>query len=157
MQAPSPPDVARLGYDILTFVGIIEHLARTRASRGLKAAGVSFPQFVLLNHFVRRPAEEAKTVSSVARAMQQPQPGITKTIQKMIAQGLLRVIPATHDRRVKLLMLTPKGQRAHQKALEQLAPLFAPAFEEWAPQELTTLAQHLLRLKEWLDTKGRLD
>jgi DNA-binding MarR family transcriptional regulator len=156
MQTPFPAADARLAYDILTYVGIVEHLTRTRATRFLQGSGVTFPQFVLLNHFRRRPAHEPKTVSSVARAMQQPQPGITKTLQKMIQGGLIKAADAPGDGRSKLLSLTPKGVRAHDKALDLLTQAFQPAFAGWDPEMLGQLATHLRTLKDWMDTEGRL-
>ena len=86
---------------IFNWIGIINQLSTTRISRALPPLKLPFPQFVLLIHFSHRP-EEAKTVTGVAAAMQQPQPGITKTIQKMLARKLLRAAPAPGDARSKL-------------------------------------------------------
>jgi DNA-binding MarR family transcriptional regulator len=155
MLKPPGAIEARLGYDILTYVGIIEHLTRTRAEKALRGTGITFPQFVLLNHFRRRPPEEPKTVTSVARAMQQPQPGITKTLQKMITLGLIKSVSAPGDGRSKLLQLTPKGVKAHEKALAILGDHFRAAFAEWNEADLTSLFGHLSRLKAWMDTEGR--
>lgn len=155
MLKPPGAVEARLGYDILTYVGIIEHLTRTRAEKGLRGGGITYPQFVLLNHFKRRPADEPKTVTSIARAMQQPQPGITKTLQKMIAQGLIKATGAPDDARSKLLHLTPKGSKAHDKALAVLSDQFRAAFADWSEADLTQLFGHLHRLKSWMDTEGR--
>ena len=70
----------------------------------LRPLGFQLPQFVMLNHFSHRP-DEAKTVTSVARALQQPQPGVTKTVQKLVAKGWLRGRSSEGDGRSKLLML----------------------------------------------------
>ena len=154
LKSPIPAE-ARLGADIFTYVGIIEQLARTRAVRGLKGSGLTFPQFVLLNHFRRRPTEETKTVTSIARAMQQPLPGITKTIQKMISSGLIKTSDAPGDGRSKLLILSPKGVKAHDKALESLSVTFRAAFTGWTEAEMIDLFKLLGKLKNWMDTEGR--
>lgn len=133
---------------------MINQLTTTRASRALAAIGLPFPQFVLLNHFGWRP-REAKTVSGVASAMQQPQPGVTKTIQKMLKGGILRAAPSKDDARVKLIYVTPKGLRMQKRALAALEPAFQGAFAGWQAEELEALFQHLDRLKVWLDTEGR--
>ena len=145
---------ALLGWRIFNWIGIINQLATTRASRTLGELKLPFPQFVLLNHFSHRP-QEAKTVTSVAQAMQQPQPGITKTIQKMIARKLLRSDPAPDDARSKLITITPKGLELHARAVQAFVPRFAEVFSGWDDREMEELSQKLDKLKVWLDTRGR--
>ena len=65
---------AALGWRIFNWIGIINQLSTARASRTLAELKLPFPQFVMLNHFSHRP-NEPKTVTSVASALQQPQPG----------------------------------------------------------------------------------
>jgi DNA-binding MarR family transcriptional regulator len=155
MLKPPGASEARLAYDILTYVGIIEHLTRTRAAKALRGTGITFPQFAFLNHFRRRPQDEPKTVTSIARDFQQPQPGVTKTLQKMLALGLIKAVAAPDDARSKLLQLTPKGVKAHEKALAVLTDQFRAAFADWSEADLTQLFAHLHRLKSWMDTEGR--
>ena len=97
-----------LAFRIVNWIGIIDQLASTEANRVLRPLGLQLPQFVMLNHFSHRP-DEAKTVTSIARALQQPQPGVTKTVQKLVAKGWLRERSSEGDGRSKLLMLTPAG------------------------------------------------
>ena len=143
-----------LGTKILTWIGIINQLAEARSTRALAALKLPFPQFVLLNHFSHRP-DEAKTVTGVAAAMQQPQPGVTKTIQKLIARKYLRAAAAPNDRRSKLLYLTPKGLEAYGRAIAALVPVFRDLFAPWNETEMKDLIAKLDLLKAWLDTKGR--
>jgi DNA-binding MarR family transcriptional regulator len=145
---------AQLGWRIFNWVGIINQLATTRAARTLAELKLPFPQFVMLNHFIHRP-QEAKTVGSIAAAMQQPQPGVTKTVQKLIARKLLRADPAPGDGRSKLLTITPKGLELHARAVAAFVPSFGDVFQGWDDSEMEQLAQQLDRLKVWLDTKGR--
>jgi DNA-binding MarR family transcriptional regulator len=104
----------------------------------------------MLNHFSHR-AAEGKTVMSVARAMQQPQPGITKTIQKLLAKRWLREEAHPEDGRSKLLFLTPAGLARHNEAVAVFARELAPAFDGWSLAELEQLFAQLDRLKVWLD------
>jgi DNA-binding MarR family transcriptional regulator len=145
----------RLGAKILTWIGIIDQLSTTRITRALAPLKLPYPQFVLLVHFSRRPAEEPQTVMRVASAMQQPQPGITKTIQKMLTKKLLRAAAAPDDARSKLLYLTPKGVETHAKAMASLVPVFRDLFEPWSEDDMKDLIEKLDRLKVWLDSKGR--
>lgn len=145
---------AQLGWRIFNWIGIIDQLATTRASRTLGELKLPFPQFVMLNHFSHRP-QEAKTVTSVAAALQQPQPGVTKTVQKLIARKLIKVDPAPGDARSKLLTITPKGLELHARAVAAFVPRFADVYSGWDDAEMADLFAKLDRLKIWLDTKGR--
>jgi DNA-binding MarR family transcriptional regulator len=145
---------AQLGWRIFNWIGIIDQLATSRAERSLAELKLPFPQFVMLNHFSHRP-QEAKTVTSVAAALQQPQPGVTKTIQKMIARKLLKADPAPDDARSKLITVTAKGLDLHARAVAAFVPRFADVYAGWDDAEMADLFAKLDRLKVWLDTKGR--
>jgi DNA-binding MarR family transcriptional regulator len=145
---------AFLGWRIFNWIGIIDQLATTRATKALAELKLSMPQFVLLNHFSHRP-NEAKTVTSIAFAMQQPQPGVTKTIQKMVARKLLKADPAPGDGRSKLITITPKGLETHQRAIAAFVPKFAEVYSGWDDKEMEELFRLLDRLKVWMDTRGR--
>ena len=76
-----------LRFRILNWIAIIDQLAGTRANRRLQRLDLPLPQFVLLTHFSARPGRQ-QTLTALARAMQQPQPATTKTVQKLVAAGL---------------------------------------------------------------------
>ena len=145
---------ALLGWRIFNWIGIIDQLATTRATRTLAELKLPLPQFVMLNHFSHRPGQ-AKTVTSIASALQQPQPGVTKTVQKMIARKLLKADPAPGDARSKLLTVTPKGIELHARAIAAFVPQFAEVYADWSDAEMTDLFAKLDRLKVWMDSKGR--
>ncbi|MEQ1752928.1 MAG: MarR family winged helix-turn-helix transcriptional regulator [Micropepsaceae bacterium] len=153
-MARPPESQAQLGWRIFNWIGIINQLATHRAEASLGELKLPIAQFTMLNHFSHRP-HEAKTVTGVAAAMQQPQPGITKTIQKLIARKLLKSDPAPDDKRSKLLTITPKGLELHARAVALFVPRFAEALEDWNEAELEQLFARLDKLKVWLDTKGR--
>ena len=77
-----------LPFRIVNWIGIINQLASADATRTLKPLGLSFSHFILLNHFSHRP-DEPRTVTGVARALQLPQPGVTKNVQKLVAKRLV--------------------------------------------------------------------
>ena len=141
-----PPLVFR----IVNWIGIIDQLASTEANRALKAHGLALPQFVLLNHFSHRP-DEPKTIMSIARAFQQPQPGLTKTVQKLVAKGWLSERTNGKDGRSKLLVITSRGIAKHQAALAALTPKLAEAFGDWPQKDQQALFSQLDRLKQWFD------
>ena len=139
-----------LGFRIVTWIGIIEQLARTKANRVLAETELPWNQFVLLNHFSHRP-EEGKTVTGVARAMQQQQPGITKTMKAMVEAGLLRIETDSEDGRIKRHFMTDKGKQRHGAAVQCLLPEIREIFGGWSSDEMSDLFRHLDRLKVWLD------
>lgn len=139
-----------LPFRIINWIGIIDQLVSTQANRLLKPHGLALPQFIMLNHFSHRPAE-GKTVSAIARALQQPQPGVTKTIQKLQAKRWLREELHPEDGRSKVLFLTAAGMAKHNAAIAVFGRALGPAFSGWTRAELETLFAQLDRLKIWLD------
>ena len=139
-----------LDFRIINWIGIINQLTSAKMRQLLEGTDVPPPQFSLLNHFSHRP-EEGKTVTSVANAMQQPQPGITKTIAKMVAKKFLKEEQHPADKRSKILLLTSKGIEAHQLARQKLMSGMATTFNGWSLDEKEILFDNLDRLKIFLD------
>ena len=139
----------RLLWELLTSVGICAQLLSTRATEVL-GDDLPPPQFTMLNHFVRVPPA-VKTVGEMARAFQSPQPGVTKTAQKLIGKGLLAAVDDPADGRRKLLSVTAAGRAAHTAALIRLRPDANLIFGDWSDADLEGLKEPLSRLKYWLD------
>lgn len=146
-RRPVQPDIR---FRILNWVGMIQQLASTRGEKVLARHGLSLPQFIVLNHLSHRP-QEPRTVTRIARALQQNQPAATKTIQKLLAKGLVAMETDPDDRRARLVRLTADGLDTHGAAVADFAPHAAEAFEGWSEAELGQFFGHLDRLKVWLD------
>ncbi len=142
-----------LPFRIVNWIGIIDQLAGSAANRLLAPLDLPLPQFILLNHFSYRPGEQGggHTIMALARSLQQPQPGITKTVQKLVDKGFLAERANPRDGRSKLLQVTPAGVAAHQAAITALMPELARAFDGWSAEEMQRLFADLDRLKLWLD------
>jgi len=141
-----------LAFRIVNWIGIIDQLTTIEGNRLLKPLGLPLPQFVMLNHFSHR-LDEAKTVTSIARALQQPQPGVTKNVQHLVAKGWLRERTNGVDGRSKLLALTPAGLAKHRAAVAALTPWTSGAFADWPETDQRTLFVLLDRLKRWFDSE----
>ncbi|MFT6556649.1 MarR family winged helix-turn-helix transcriptional regulator [Sneathiella sp.] len=139
-----------LDFQIINWIGIIEQLSSTQAKRLLDGTDVPMPQFILLNHFSHRP-DEGKTVSNVAWAMQQPQPGITKTLAKMVSNGFLKEEPNPEDGRSKILFLTEQGKQSHALAQSRLIHGMSGVFDDWEETDKKQLFSYLDRLKIYFD------
>jgi len=142
-----------LPFRIINWIGIIDQLAGSAANRLLAPLDLPLPQFILLNHFSYRPGEPGggHTIMALARALQQPQPGITKTVQKLVDKGFLAERANPRDGRSKLLHMTAEGAAAHQAAIAALMPELARAFDGWPADDMRRLFADLDRLKLWLD------
>ena len=134
----------------MNWIGIINQLATTRANQLLSDIDLPMPQFAVLNHFSHRPGQ-GRTVTDVACAMQQPQPGMTKPLQKLEARGYLEARRNPADGRSRLLYLTSEGSQARVDAIHRLSPVLDQAFSEMSQSEMEQLFSRLDYLKCWLD------
>ncbi|MEC9346162.1 MAG: MarR family transcriptional regulator [Pseudomonadota bacterium] len=150
-DTPAHPGLGRrqrLQWETLVAIGICEQLIGTRANQ-LLGPDLSLTPFSVLNHFVR--LRQTETVTDLARAFQVPQPGMTKTVQKLLANGWLAAREDPADARRKLLDLTDAGIAAHGAALARLGPDAERVFADWSDDEIDDLRARLFRLKVWLD------
>lgn len=147
MSATPPLDPR---FRLLSWVSIVNQLATTQANRVLDGEDLPFPQFTALLHFEAR-GEASQTVTDVAAAFQQPQPGVTKTLRKLEDKGYLAAQPHPTDRRARLLALTPEGRTALVRARAALEPVLDRCFKGWDSATLAAAFAHLDRLKTQLD------
>lgn len=153
VEAPARSvDPPPLPFRIVNWIGIIDQLATSLGNRLLAPLDLPLPQFVMLNHFSHRPEEE-RTVTGVARALQQPQPGVTKTVQKLVEKGWLAESANPLDGRSKTLRLTRAGRTRHDAAIAALMPTLGAAFADRSPRDLERMFDDLDRLKRWLDAE----
>lgn len=138
----------RLQWELLTSFGIISQLMEERA-RQLLPANLPRPLFSILNHFIRVDGE--KTVTDVARAFQVPQPGMTKSVRKLIERGYLVAETDAVDARRKRLFITEEGRAAHFDALQRLGPDADLIFRDWTTDDMVSLQGLVFRLRRWLD------
>ncbi len=143
------PGVEQL-WQTLDWLGLVDELATRRIDRTLRAAGLTFPQFVLLSHFTQAPGRP-RTLTRIARALRANQPKITKRARQLVERGYLHVQPGATDRRVKRLTTTPAGRAAFRAAGARLAPEIERMFADWDTDDVERLNTHLFRLKTWLD------
>ncbi|MGB3135416.1 MAG: MarR family winged helix-turn-helix transcriptional regulator [Nodosilinea sp.] len=135
---------------ILVWIGVANQLMTTRFNQLLNDSHLPLPQFTMLNHFSRDPAQ-GRTITQLASAFQANQPAITKTVQHLLKKGYLDMQISKEDRRVKYHYITAAGLKMHQEAISRIIPDAQIIFSEWKPEEIELLHQFLFRLKNWLD------
>lgn len=64
---------------------------------------------------------QPRTMSEVATALQCDNSNVTGIVDSLEEKGLARRRPSEEDRRVKLIELTPEGQRVHERLSEAFA------------------------------------
>ncbi|MFH2130628.1 MAG: MarR family transcriptional regulator [bacterium] len=135
---------------IFILIGIINQLATTRLNRVLNELDLPMAQFSLLTHFSHN-SERGWTVTRLAEVMEVNQPAMTKTTQRLLKKGFLRMIQEHADKRIKTLYVTESGLTSLGQAFEKLAPDFSRFFSEWEPADLERLRELLERMKVQLD------
>lgn len=143
----SPVDRSELIYETLSAISVLQQLLTSRTSQ-LVGSELPVPQFAMLNYFQRMDCE--LTVTDLAHAFQSPQPGITKTVQKLLAKKYLVASADAGDRRRKILQITQAGREAHRNAVQKLAPDAFALFEDWTFDEMLSFSRQVERLKDWI-------
>lgn len=78
--------------------------------------------------------------TELTRAVIQSPGGLTKTLRRLEVSGLIRRRPDPTDRRSLLVVLTPKGRRAAERALADTEEYFAEVLVELSDRERAELA-----------------
>jgi len=144
-----PPELEKIR-QVLVWIGVAEQLLVTRLNRAIAGVNLPFAQFVMLNH-VRAFAEEGHKIGRLASAFETGQPGISKTVARLVEKGFLRAEPDPQDGRSRLHYLTEAGATAHGEALARIAPDAALIFEDWSAGDIDELHRLIFKLKSWLD------
>lgn len=132
--APSSPphgsNATRFVDDYLLYLlARASHLISAEFHQELRRRGVSVPVWRVLASLVGSPSGE--TVTGLAEVCLLQQPTMTKLLDRMVRDGLVRRSQDGRDRRVVRIDLTPRGEA---KALELVAAA--------RQHELTVLARH---------------
>jgi DNA-binding MarR family transcriptional regulator len=135
---------------VLILIGIINQLATTRLNRVLSELDLPMAQFTLLTHFSHNP-EKGWTVTQLAKVMEVNQPGMTKTTQRLLKKGLLKVVQEKVDKRIKTFYVTKAGLASLSSAWEKLLPDVVDLSSKWKAEDLDQLRLLLERLKNQLD------
>jgi DNA-binding MarR family transcriptional regulator len=107
-------ETAQLYFRLLTEIAIIAQLSGARLDRVLPE-GMSRAQFGVLNHFARLGGQWAP--ARLARAFQVTKGAMTNTLQRLEAQGFVKIMDDPRDARAKLVEITEAGKRAREQAV----------------------------------------
>ena len=135
-------------YHFFNELGIMEQLATTQLERALPQ-GLSKAQFGVLNHMVRLGKMESP--AELASAFQVARPSMTNTVQKLLAKGLVEVMPHPNDGRSKIVQITKAGIVAREQAIVALVPLFEKIGQALGPEVFEAAVPLLQKVRIYLD------
>lgn len=131
-------------------IAIIDQLG-SRLFERVMPDGLTLPQFIVLNHFVRldKPASPQK----LASAFQVTKGAMTNTLQHLDSKGFVTMSPDMKDRRAKIVAITPAGRAAREAAIEALAPMLARLAAAIPAAEVEAALPLLVRVRAYLDAE----
>lgn len=121
--------VPRAGETWLRIVQVHDRITRRVDSALHRQHGISLTGFEALRRIAEAPGERA-SMGEVAEALGLSRPGVTSTVGRLVADGLVLRERADADRRVLHAVLTPAGRRrvteaarTHDELVEHLLTL----------------------------------
>ena len=127
------------------------HTAAVHLSRRLRvedeARGISAPRLSALSTLV---AAGPMRIGSLAHAEQVEPPTMTRLVDAMEREGLVRRDPDPDDQRAVVLRATPKGRRALERDRSQRVAVLAAHVRTLSPAQRATLAEGVETLRAML-------
>jgi DNA-binding MarR family transcriptional regulator len=136
------PDVA-----VFDEIGLIAYLVRSAIARKLPD-GLNYPQFEVLNLVARR--GDGMSPMQIAQALQVTKSGLTNTLQRLCAAGLILVETCETDARRRRIWLTAEGRKAYSRALAAIRPNMEHLREGFTQREFQEALPFLRALRRWL-------
>lgn len=103
-----------IAFRVMNEIGIIDQLGTTLFERAMPH-GLTLPQFVVLNHFVRLGGD--RSPHELAAAMQVTKATMTSTLQRLEAKGFISSTPDPKDGRGKRIAITDDGRLARDQSI----------------------------------------
>jgi DNA-binding MarR family transcriptional regulator len=141
-------DVAHLYFRLFTEIAIIAQLSGTRLDRVLPE-GMSRAQFGVLSHFVRLGGQWAP--ARLARAFQVTKGAMTNTLQRLDAQGYVKIVDDPKDQRAKLVEITEAGKRAREQAVRATGANLGELVGAISPADVREALPFLENVRKRLD------
>ena len=141
-------ELTRLYFRMFNEIGIISQLSSNRLERVLPP-GMSIAQFSLLNHLVRLGGAWAP--SRLARAFQVTKGAMTNTLQRLEAQGLIRIAVDPDDARGKLVEITGAGRKMREQCVRATAIALGDVVKLIPSKDVSAVLPFLENLRATLD------
>lgn len=143
------PDRNTLDYfNFFNEIGIIEQISRAFLEARLPA-GLIAPHFTVINHLIR--VQDGRTPAELAQAFQVPKTSMTHTLQGLEKHGFVEMRPNPDDGRSKRVWLTQAGRAFRDKAVADLAPVFAELAADVPPDRIEAILPALQDVRVFID------
>jgi DNA-binding MarR family transcriptional regulator len=131
--------------DVLTIFGATVKAMRARFDGALRGHGLRLGQYQLLRALWEK---DGMTPRELAEHAGVEMPTVTRTVQRMVRDGLVRREAHPSDARSVRILLAPKGQVLEAAAAELRKTFTQAALEGIAPADRAQLAATLERVLE---------
>jgi DNA-binding MarR family transcriptional regulator len=137
-------------FRIMNEIGIIDQLGTTLFERAMPH-GLTLPQFIVLNHFVRLGGE--RTPLELAEAIQVTKATMTSTLQRLDAKGFILATPDPKDGRSKRITITSAGRAARDDSIRAISHHLTEMEAVIGRQDLEAALPVLAKLRSFLDQR----
>jgi DNA-binding MarR family transcriptional regulator len=139
-----------IAFRIMNEIGIIDQLGTTLFERSMPH-GLTLPQFVVLNHFVRLGV--ARTPLELADAIQVTKATMTSTLQRLDAKGFITSTPDPKDGRSKRIAMTASGRAARDESIKAIAHHLTDMEQALGRENIEAALPLLAKLRSFLDER----
>lgn len=158
-QRPPPrtgaEDDTHLFFRMFVEINIIASMSQNRLQRELPE-GMSMAQFGVLGYFVRT-GEKQASPSKLAQLFQVTKGAMTNTLQRLDAQGFVRVLPDPSDARGKVVEITDAGRAVREHAVKATSAAIDGLTQHIKPDEVRAALPFLEHLRTELDAARQRD
>ena len=109
-------DPLQFSQTVRQWMDTFAHRSMRDSARYIKASGFSMPQFFLLMQVYRR---EHCGISDLSEQLEITNAATSQLVDKLVQAGLLVRVEDPHDRRAKMVSLSPAGEAFIEKAIAE--------------------------------------
>jgi DNA-binding MarR family transcriptional regulator len=143
----------RLALRVHVRLASCRNLLMRESRRSVERWGLTLPQFDALAE-LRRASRTGFTFGELSRLLLVTSGNLTGIVDRLEAEGLVRRVQGTEDRRVVRIVLTPKGRRLVDRIMPLHARDIETALSFMTPEQLRGLSDLLGMLRRGL--RGRV-
>lgn len=148
-------DDTHLFFRMFVEINIIASMSQNRLQRELPE-GMSMAQFGVLGYFVRT-GEKQSSPGKLAQLFQVTKGAMTNTLQRLEAQGFVRIVADPNDARGKVVEITDAGRAVREHAVKATGAAIKVLTEHIKPAEVRAALPFLEHLRVELDAARQRD
>ncbi len=139
-----------VAFRVMNQIGIIDQLGTTLFERSMPH-GLTMPQFIVLNHFVRLGGEHSPV--ALADAIQVTKATMTSTLHRLETKQFVSMKPDLKDGRSKRVSITEQGRQARDESIKAISHHLEEMQAVIGLEEMEAALPLLLKLHKFLDRR----